>query len=1129
MATYPCPVCLAEANLETGCPACGRAPDPLAAEVIVLDTAIARLAHEVDAAREAYEGKAAELRTTRDRRRDLALRVWESAHPAPVPPVVPMPRLVVAGPPPARPEARTQTVKNILFVLGGLLVAVSAAVFTVFAWGTFGMPGRATILAVVTGLALAAPVLAQRRGLRGTAETFAALGLVLVLLDGYAAWHVDLLGVAERMGAWAYAGAVFGIAAALAGLYARATGLRAPAYFGWAAVQPVLPMLLSGAVNDHGGLVFAGVAALNLALAAAVRDRVLVVLGWIGFGFFLFVAHVYAVVRLVQADTVAPAGRAAAVLLVAGALAVAGSLVAHRAQIGVAWFTAVFVGCGARLADILAPGHTLVWTAALVCVLALGFALLNRLPASAGAIAWTVVIGLTAAAGAIVRGLTTATAATPWWSGTPAGGPAHADLFVTVILATAAAVALSARRAPAVAIGVGILGVGLLAPTAAALAPGSAALPPAADVAGLAIVLGYLVLWTRGRLTIPATLTGSDPAAALAPPAPAPTITAPDPTITAPAAAVAAPAPRATAPALTIAAPAPELLAAAVVGTALFAHAMLTAMISPAVSAWSFAALVALAVIVAALTRTEPQAAVAVAVTAPLLVLTAAATAKALGAGPSAVLHTAALTAALLPALAMFLRRGAVTAWATALVMVFAGVLVLPADPWVKSFYVAGGLLALAVDRQRERRLATWCALAVALVLARPPVTAFFGGPATFADAAAFAVLTLAITIHVYAYRGDRRTALGFAVALAPLPVTFALAAAEVAGQVVAGELAVAGLTIMVAALLRARPQPLHLVAAGYGVLLAAAGLPRLMITPWWTVAGLGLLTAAFVVLAVAAGHSGTRWAAWPLAGLGWLATGQAAAAAARWTGHERLLTLVATALVLLAVGVLGPRRLLWVEAVSLEPLGHAAAAGALVWAYPMGVVSQVLLVWGVAVGLTALALPRWRLPRAAVAVGLELAAWWSLLAERHIVTVEAYSLPVALAGLGLGWWAMRRDETLSSWAGYAPGLLAGLLPTLTLAVVGEGEPLRRLGVALAGLALVIAGSVRRRQAPVVLGGGALILLALHELVVAWANLGRPVWLPLGAGGAILLAIAITYERRLRDLRTLRARIGRYR
>jgi hypothetical protein len=77
----------------------------------------------------------------------------------------------------------------------------------------------------------------------------------------------------------------------------------------------------------------------------------------------------------------------------------------------------------------------------------------------------------------------------------------------------------------------------------------------------------------------------------------------------------------------------------------------------------------------------------------------------------------------------------------------------------------------------------------------------------------------------------------------------------------------------------------------------------------------------------------------------------------------------------------------------------------------------------------------------------------------------------------------------------------------------------------MAALATVIAGSVRRRQAPVVVGGLVLVVLALHEVVLYWDRWPR--WIPLAVGGAILVGLAITYERRRRDVARLREALRR--
>ncbi|MEQ4303396.1 hypothetical protein ABNF97_18750, partial [Plantactinospora sp. B6F1] len=309
MNAYPCPVCGAGANLATGCPGCGRAPDPAAAEVIRLGAEIAVLGGRVEQARQAYLGLDAALRQLRRRRDALAQQVRSAATasargpatasargPATASarghvagdrrgpmagavrgPVVSVPGApggsVAAGSPAApatdrvRPEASTRTVQNVLFILGGLLVGTAAIVFTVVAWATVGVGGRALILGTLTGLALAAPLLAQWRGLTATAETFAAIGLLLVVLDGYAGWSVDLFGVAGWPAA-RYAALVFGVGAVVAGGYHRLTRLAAPAFAGLLLVQPVIPLLAYDAGLGAAGwaLALAVLAVVNLGM-----------------------------------------------------------------------------------------------------------------------------------------------------------------------------------------------------------------------------------------------------------------------------------------------------------------------------------------------------------------------------------------------------------------------------------------------------------------------------------------------------------------------------------------------------------------------------------------------------------------------------------------------------------------------------------------------------------------------------------------------------------------------------------------------------------------------------------------------------------------------------------------------
>ena len=221
----------------------------------------------------------------------------------------------------SRPETSTRTAQNILFALGGLLLATAAIVFTAVAWATFGNGGRAVILASVTLITLAVPPLALRRGLRATGETFAVLGFLLTVLDGYAAWYVNLFG-AKAVPTLSYVAIVCAVTAALGGVYHLATSLTGPGVVAVLVVQPVLPLLAADAGLTATGwsLLLAAQAAANLALARRRRDVVVGALGLVAHGGALAASAVLALRAEVQASGGAEAATAGLALVAVAAV-----------------------------------------------------------------------------------------------------------------------------------------------------------------------------------------------------------------------------------------------------------------------------------------------------------------------------------------------------------------------------------------------------------------------------------------------------------------------------------------------------------------------------------------------------------------------------------------------------------------------------------------------------------------------------------------------------------------------------------------------------------------------------------------------------------------------------------------
>ncbi|GAB3161028.1 hypothetical protein GCM10027290_67680 [Micromonospora sonneratiae] len=1182
--SYPCPVCRATATLAANCPGCGRAPDPLAAEVIRLDGEIAGLTGRVEQARQAYLTLAATLRDHQQRRQELAARVRVGAYvsrptgvptPRPGPSGVPAPALTpavtgvptpaVAGVPgrpaaaPVRPETSTRTVQNLLFILGGLLLGTAAIVFTVVAWATVGIVGRAVILAVVTLLALAAPLLAKRRGLTATGETFAAVGLLLVLLDGYAAWSVDLFGVADWPGV-RYTAVVGVVGVVVAAGYGSLTRLAVPWFAALLVAQPVPLLLASDADLAVAGwsLTFAALAALNLAVVWRVRGGGVALAGriaaWVAYGLALLASTVCGLVALVVAegpllpDTALLAG---VPLLVAVLLMVAGSVLARNTVLQ------LLAGCASVLAlagaatrpAVELPGSPLLPGALIVVVLALLVMATARLlpagvrlgPRIGGLIVFS---ALAASAGfmtCVVAGATVFRSLPVWRADVSGGTPFDWQLPVAVVLATVALVTLLPRGAwMATAVG----GAGFVA-----LALPAAGLPWwAVPVVDLAVGVGLLLVVLRRRPAAglvaagsAAVLVGHAVLVGLARPVSATAVLA---VVLSAGLAVAATARVGSTVERAIGGSA--LAVGLLAGPAASTVGLFTAGVGPQWQARGGTAAVALLVgALVAVRRWWPAylpyaaAALAVAVLGPGLLPTVD------RAGEPQQVYAA--VAVLLVAIGLSLVRpvrsavpllvsGGVLLLAAAVLLLPAGLAVL-AGPyaWLAEIWsgVPAGVGLTPFDRA-PAALARWVNVPTSIALVVLTVAALVCSVTVqmrrTPDNATAQPGTATSTRPPGWQPSLLRPALLPALPFATTTVLVGLAASGARWPVVPAVALLGGLACLLTAALAAslrRSWAVGLVVP-LGLVLAGPGLAGLLPAKASTLAGLGVIVAVATVAGAVGRTVVARTAGWLTAVVSALILAVAASLAVDLPLRLAAFAVLGVAVLALVVGaVLRGRRP--VESVAVDALGHAGAVIALLFSMnEHRYAAAVCTLWGLVVGLRALrpgepARYRWTL--AGVAAGSELFAVWLLLAAAQVAVLEAYTLPAAALAVVAGWLANRAQPALNSWLTYGPGLAAGLLPTLVSVLVADGQPWRRLLLGVAALATVLVGARWRRQAPVLLGGGTLALVALHEVGGVWDRLPR--WIFLAIGGFALIGLAITYERRRRDLARLRAAVRR--
>ncbi|GAA1014383.1 hypothetical protein Aple_079590 [Acrocarpospora pleiomorpha] len=286
-------------------------------------------------------------------------------------------------------------------------------------------------------------------------------------------------------------------------------------------------------------------------------------------------------------------------------------------------------------------------------------------------------------------------------------------------------------------------------------------------------------------------------------------------------------------------------------------------------------------------------------------------------------------------------------------------------------------------------------------------------------------------------------------------------------------------------------------------------------VAAWALVSETATLVAAAVLAVVAAGvawraslpavRAGAAGVATALAGgeavAVWLATGQSA----------QYVTFI-----LIAVAALAAVAAWRLRDIGVEIAGYALTLIAFGYVVDPRMLSVALALAGVIAVGTALRPDR----RKAGYVGtvfLLLSSWTRLFAE-NVEVVEAYTVPVAVVLIAFGWW---RAQTASSWIAYGSGLTFALLPSLWDLYAEPNNWIRALALGVVSLLVLLAGARWRLQAPALLGGLTLAMVAVHELA-PWVSdlvLSVPRWVPVAVGGLLLLLVGATYEARMRDVR----------
>lgn len=302
--------------------------------------------------------------------------------------------------------------------------------------------------------------------------------------------------------------------------------------------------------------------------------------------------------------------------------------------------------------------------------------------------------------------------------------------------------------------------------------------------------------------------------------------------------------------------------------------------------------------------------------------------------------------------------------------------------------------------------------------------------------------------------------------------------------------------------------RPIVLVAVGAALLLVSPVLPHelrgvrlpLIASASGAVAALGAGTIRSLVLVSERGDTGFGLEGWILPGVA-----AAAIAASVWALRGNAPRWAAESLVVLAIAA----------------FAVPEAAAILSGEYPT---LRLLITLGLlgATHIGAVVLARAPLGRASEWVSLAVMAVlaFAAITTGHADPFEFATVPLAIALGAAGFVRLDERDSTGSWAQLGPATAVLLVPSL-LADFGPSPLWRVITLGIIAIVIVIVAVLQRLQAPLLIAAGVLVVHAIAQLW-PWISAAYEAvqwWLWLGIGGVILIVLAATYEKRIRDVK----------